>query len=391
MTDAAVSQPQSQSPRDFMDAPRSVPSGDTGPVLIISDALPDRNGVGAYYRDLLDQLRQHECDATLVCPNPEKRAILKFPLPGDSTQRVWIPSPWRFRRIMKRVRPRTVIVATPGPFGLLGAWWAKRRGATLIVGFHTHFSGVTDLYNNRFLRAFSRFYFNIADKILFRYADLVLANSGGMVDLARSLGAKRVDVMGTLLPIDALSEPRSPIRPQLERVVFAGRLAVEKRVQLVADAAAELPDIRFVIAGDGPLKSEIASRAEALPNLEYTGWIARRELLEQMDLADVLVLPSYVESFGTVALEAMARQRLALVSNTCGIVDWPALADSLYQIDEGQSVTDALREIAALPSEARIKKARAAREAALRLNHSSLLHWLNVLKAEQTSVASVSA
>ncbi len=389
MTEAALS--RSRSPRDFMDAPRSAPTGDIGPVLIVSDALPDRNGVGAYYRDLLDQLRQHDCDATLVCPNPEKRAILQFPLPGDSTQRVWIPSPWRFRRIMKRVRPRTVIAATPGPFGLLGAWWAKRRGATVIVGFHTHFSGVTDLYNNRFLRAFSRFYFNIADKILFRYADLVLANSDAMVELARSLGAKRVDVMGTLLPVDALGEPRSPIRPQLERVLFAGRLAVEKRVQLIADAAAELPEIRFVVAGDGPLKSAIAERAKALSNLEYIGWIARRELLEQMDLADVLVLPSYVESFGTVALEAMARQRLALVSNSCGIVDWPVLADSLYQIAEGQSVADALREIAALPAEARIEKAKAARDAALRLNHSSLLHWLNVLKTEQAGIASVSA
>ncbi len=389
MTEAALS--RSRSPRDFMDAPRSAPTGDIGPVLIVSDALPDRNGVGAYYRDLLDQLRQHDCDATLVCPNPEKRAILQFPLPGDSTQRVWIPSPWRFRRIMKKVRPRTVIAATPGPFGLLGAWWAKRRGATVIVGFHTHFSGVTDLYNNRFLRAFSRFYFNIADKILFRYADLVLANSDAMVELARSLGAKRVDVMGTLLPVDALGEPRSPIRPQLERVLFAGRLAVEKRVQLIADAAAELPEIRFVVAGDGPLKSAIAERAKALSNLEYIGWIARRELLEQMDLADVLVLPSYVESFGTVALEAMARQRLALVSNSCGIVDWPVLADSLYQIAEGQSVADALREIAALPAEARIGKAKAARDAALRLNHSSLLHWLNVLKTEQAGIASVSA
>ena len=389
MTQAALS--RSRSPRDFMDAPRSLPTGDIGPVLIVSDALPDRNGVGAYYRDLLDQLRQHDCDATLVCPNPEKRAILQFPLPGDSTQRVWIPSPWRFRRIMKRVHPRTVIAATPGPFGLLGAWWAKRRGATVIVGFHTHFSGVTDLYNSRFLRAFSRFYFNIADKILFRYADLVLANSDAMVELARSLGAKRVDVMGTLLPVDALGEPRSPIRPRLERVLFAGRLAVEKRVQLVADAAAELPEIRFVVAGDGPLKSAIAERAKALSNLEYIGWIARRELLEQMDLADVLVLPSYVESFGTVALEAMARQRLALVSNSCGIVDWPVLADSLYQIAEGQSVADALREIAALPAEARIEKAKAARDAALRLNHSSLLHWLNVLKTEQAGIASVSA
>jgi len=382
---------KSRALREFMDAPRSVPKGRIGPVLIVSDALPDRNGVGAYYRDLLDQLHEHNCEASLISPNPERKALLKFPLPGDSTQRVWIPSPWRFRRVMKEINPTTVIIATPGPYGMLGAWWAKRRGAAVIVGFHTHFSGVTDLYGNPFLRACSRFYFNIADKVLFRYGDLVLANSDGMVDLARKLGAKRVDVMGTLLPMDALNTPVTPIRKRVERVVFAGRLAVEKRVQLIADAARELNDIRFVIAGDGPLKPAIEEQARELDNLDYVGWVAREDLLREMDKADILVLPSYVESFGTVALEAMARERIALVSSTCGIVDWPALADSLCQIGEEQTVADALREIAALPAETRIALAKSARIAAQRLNYSSLLHWLNVIEEEQATAAAATA
>jgi len=381
----AVATDQVQSLDAYMDAPDPASDLHVGPVVIVSDSLPERNGVGAYYWDLLGLLEDAGCKATILCPSEQRPTLLRFPLPGDSTQRIWIPSLFRFRRVMKQCRPQTIIVATPGPYGLVGAWWARRLGAKLIVGFHTHFSSVTDVYSNRFLRAFSRFYFSIADKILFRYGDLVLANSEAMVDLARSLGARNVGVMGTLLPGDSLRDPDPPVSGKLDRVVFAGRLAPEKRVQTVIDAARRLPDIRFTIAGDGPLRKDVEQQAAGVPNLEYLGWVSRERLLDEMDKADMLVLNSVVESFGTVALEAMARERLALVSPTCGIVEWPDLVDNLYQINDGESLADAIARVAALSPESRAAAARSARKAALRLNRGSLLHWLDVIRCAEGS------
>ena len=364
--------------KDFMESPLAVPDGEIGPVIIISDALPERNGVGAYYKDLLDQLNDQGYQATFLSPNPEKWQLLKFPLPGDSTQTVYLPSLHRFYKAMKSVKPRAIVVGTPGPFGLLGTFWARHLKVRLIVGFHTHFSSVTDLYSNPFLRTFSRFYFNIADNLQFRYGDQILANSDQMLELANSLGAKNVEIMGTLLPPAALGDA-TPLRANIEHVLFAGRLAPEKRVQLVVDAARELPEVTFTIAGDGPLKSDIERQAEEIPNLRLLGWVDRQRLLAAMDDADLLVLPSTVESFGTVALEAMSRGRLALVSKNCGIVDWPDLVDNIFQINEGESIADAIRRIASLAPEVRQTTAQNGRAAALRLNRSSLVHWLNML------------
>ena len=368
--------------KEFMDSTLSMPDGDIGPVIIISDALPERNGVGAYYKDLLDQLRNLGYEATMLAPNPDKWQLLKFPLPGDATQTVYLPSLFRFRRAMREIRPKAIVVGTPGPFGLLGTFWAKRLDARLIVGFHTHFSSVTDLYSNRWLRGFSRFYFNIADNLQFRYGDQILANSDQMVDLAKSLGAKNVEVMGTLLTPRAL-EPATPLRERVEHILFAGRLAPEKRVQLVVDAARTLPDIQFTIAGEGPLKNDIQEQSASIPNLSVLGWIPRQQLLDVMDTADILVLPSTVESFGTVALEAMARQRIALVSRRCGIVDWPNLVEHIWQIDDGESLSDAIRRIAALEPQERQATAARARDAALGLNHNSIVHWVNMLKVTE--------
>ena len=364
-----------------MSASLAAPNSDIGPVVIVSDALPERNGVGAYYKDLLDQLHGLGYTTTFLCPNPEKWQLLKFPLPGDPTQTVYLPSPIRFHRAMRSIRPGAIVVGTPGPFGLLGTFWAKRLDARLIVGFHTHFSSVTNLYSNRWLRGFSRLYFNIADSVLFRYGDQILANSDQMVKLASSLGATNVEVMGTLLPPAALVAS-TPLKPQFSRVLFAGRLAPEKRVNLIVDTARELPDIQFTIAGDGPLKSEIEREAASLDNLMSMGWISRQQLLDAMDATDLLVLPSTVESFGTVALEAMSRERLTLVSQNCGIIDWPELADSLFMIGESETLAQAIRRIAALSGSERQRIARTARSAALKLNESSILHWLNTLSAD---------
>lgn len=380
----ALAAKQAESIDEFMRSSTG-PSGRVervGRVVIVSDSIPERNGVGAYYQDLVDQLAA-QCDQVgFLCPDSEAR-VLKFPLPGDPTQKIWIPSPTEFRRVMRMKRPECIIAATPGPYGLLGCWWARRLGIPFVVGFHTHYSGVTDQYQNRFLRAFSRFYFNCADWVMFRYADLVLANSEAMVELAIKLGARRAEVMGTLLPVLSLNKPVTAIQDTIGHVIFAGRLAPEKRVDTIVEAAEALPHIQFTVAGDGPLRAEIDKAAERLANLKCLGWVSRQQLLDAMDEADLLVLPSAVESFGTVALEAMSRARLVLVTPTCGIVEWPDLARKLFQVDVDQTVAEAIREVEGLTPGERKTVAAEAAIAARHLNTQSVQHWLSLLEANE--------
>lgn len=375
--------PQSTSINDFMRVTSS--SSDErqiGNFVIVSDSLSERNGVGAYYQDLVDHLKDYGQHIGFLCPDDSKRS-LKLPLPGDPTQKIWIPSYRRFSRMMRELNPECIIAATPGPYGLLGCWFARRRNIPFLVGFHTHYSGVTDQYENIFLRSFSRFYFNCADWAMFRYADLVLGNSEAMVELAKTLGAKRAEVMGTLLPVASIKKPISAPSGNLKHVIFAGRLAPEKRVDTVIEAAEAMPQIQFTLAGDGPLRAEVEAAASRLENLQLLGWISREELLSAMDAADLLVLPSVVESFGTVALEAMARARLVLVTPTCGIVEWPDLNTCLFQIRDNETLGDALHRIADLAPERRRSIASNAAVAARRLNDKSVRHWLGLLEAKE--------
>lgn len=352
-------------------------------VTVLSDAAPERNGVGAYYHDLVEHLGDAGHDAEILCPGAtgggQWDGRVHFPLPGDTTQRLALPPVRRIRRHLDERRPHTVVVATPGPYGFLGLHEARRRGARLVIGFHTSFEQLMGLYWNRVLSTLAREYFRGCNRLLFRYGDVVLANSRHMAADAERIGARDVVLMGTPLPAEFLHTPPAPVGQALGRVLFAGRLAAEKNIQSVVAAAEALPHISFRIAGDGPLHRSVAADARRLPNLEYLGWLERESLMAAMDDADLLVLPSHVEAFGTIALEAMVRGRNVLVSSRCGIVGWPELERGLYRIRDGEEVAGALARIADLDPGLRAEKARIARRAASALNDETVARWEELL------------
>ncbi len=354
-------------------------------VAVISDAETERNGVGAYYHDLIQQLRDRVAVIDTFSPSTHnKHRGLTLPLPGDSTQRIWFPPLLKIRREILALRPHVIIVPTPGPYGLLGWYLATRLGARLIVGFHTSYEKLTGLYWNRILGRITQSYFDMLNRMLFRDGEVVLANSQSMMAAARAAGARNVALMGTPLPRPFLTDPPGFPASPVRRIFYAGRLAAEKNLKLILEAAAELPDYEFCVAGDGPLRFEIERAAREMPNLDYIGWLDRDRMRAVVDSMDMLVLPSAIESFGTVALEAMARGRLVLVSAACGILDWPALNRGLFRINQGETLAQAIVRVAELDEAIRRKKSQLARQAAIELNEWSNRSWLATLSRETT-------
>ncbi len=353
-------------------------------VAIVSDAAPERNGVGAYYRDLAEHLEAAGARVALIAPRFRAGRWyggLALPLPGDPTQKFLFPSPRLVSRRLARNNPTAVIVPTPGPFGMLGMFLAKRRGARLIIGFHTHFERLTELNGHRGLFGFGeRMYLGACNRKLFREADLVLANSEEMVQVAQERGAGHVELMGTSIPRRFLDRPTLPIRHGISRVLFAGRLAPEKNLQAVVEAAESLPTARFLVAGDGPLRAWVQQQAQRLDNLEYIGWVRRPDILPLIDSVDALVLPSTVESFGTVALEAMTRARIVVVSSRCGILSWDLLNRGLFVMRQDEPLSATLHRIGRLDQSLLEKKVAVARDAAHRISDDNLHLWVDVLR-----------
>jgi glycogen(starch) synthase len=110
------------------------------------------------------------------------------------------------------------------------------------------------------------------------------------------------------------------------RVLFVGRLAPQKGVHTLVEAAGLLedPSVRVLLVGDGPERKALereAERIDAGDRLRFLGFFAHERLPAAMAHADVLVLPSLYEELGTVLLEAMWAGLPIVASRTGGILD----------------------------------------------------------------------
>lgn len=349
-------------------------------VAFFSDSLPERNGTGAYYHDLLTQLSPRVEAAGIFQPLDMPRPpLLSWPMPGDPSQRLVTPNLRRIARGYRQLRPDIVVSITPGPFGLLGLYHARRSKAAFISAFHTDFEQLARIYWRPLTRSFCNFYLNNANRFLCKRSAAVLVNNSHLQKDVEALGAPAVEIMGTPIQPLFLEKPLSPYPQNLQKICFAGRLAPEKNIDRIIDAAAQLPEIEFLIGGDGPLRQKLEAQAASLKNVTFHGWLSREKLIHLIDQSALLLLPSKIETFGSVALEAMARGRPALVSANAGIHDWPQLQEGLFSYDQQRPLIDALREILALPHDHLRQKAEAARTAAEALNHQTVQQWLDVL------------
>ena len=186
--------------------------------------------------------------------------------------------------------------------------------------------------------------------------------------------------MGTPLQSSFLKTPQTFPAKKVKRICFAGRLAAEKNVDQIIDAAANFPEIEFFIGGDGPERKSLEAAAAQSPNVTFMGWLNRTQLIELLDSSSCLLLPSKLETFGSVALEAMARGRPALVSANAGIHDWKQLKEGLIALDADKSLSQAIATCLEQPAEYWQATAQKARQAAEKLNRETLSQWTDVLE-----------
>jgi glycosyltransferase involved in cell wall biosynthesis len=119
--------------------------------------------------------------------------------------------------------------------------------------------------------------------------------------------------------------PRPIAVPFGRFVLGLGRVVAKKGFDLLLEAFARLapsrPDLGLVLGGDGPDRTRLAAQAARLgvtDRVYFAGALGRAEVAWAMAAADVFVLPSRVEPFGIVVLEALRAGRPVVVSSRGG-------------------------------------------------------------------------
>ena len=95
------------------------------------------------------------------------------------------------------------------------------------------------------------------------------------------------------------------------------------------------PNVRLLIAGEGELRATLESQIAEVgmqDHIQLLGLVPNQELQRYYAAADLFVLPSHLESWGTVMLEALACGTPVVASNTAGASEVRSLFEEDVQL-----------------------------------------------------------
>lgn len=234
---------------------------------------------------------------------------------------------WQLKRAATTFRPDVLHVQCFGPNGAYATALSVLSGVPLVVTLQ----GETIMDDNDIFQRSSAL--RLALRLAFRRAAAVTACSAfTLADAQRfglARGAGRVIYNGVALdespaPCAPASAQQSPARPPFARYVLAvGRVVQKKGFDLLVSAFGELDlpeEVGLVIGGQGSALASLRQRAREMglgDRVWFPGRLDRAQIAGLMRDAEVFVMPSRVEPFGIVVLEAWRASR-PVVATTRG-------------------------------------------------------------------------
>jgi phosphatidylinositol alpha 1,6-mannosyltransferase len=307
-------------------------------IAIITESFPpDVNGVAHCVVRVAENLVRKGHHPLIIAPDsgrgPELDAGFPFPvervpsvpLPGYPSFRLGLPSP-ATRKAIVRHGTEIVHLASPVALGAWGTRVARAEHLPTVAVFQTDLPSYARAYHlGRVAEAFTWHWL----RDVHNFAGRTLAPSTMTAADLEDHGIERVQLWGRGVDTERFQPSRrdevlrAALAPNGEVIVgYVGRLAIEKRVDLLA-AVAALPGVKLAVTGGGPMEEELRA---ALPAAAFLGMRSGMDLPRIYASLDVFVHTGPFETFGQTIQEAAA-SGLPVVA--------PAAGGPLDLVDDG--------------------------------------------------------
>lgn len=255
--------------------------------------------------------RQSSKETPLNDSSIQQIQIPGCPIPGYDSLRFGLPLVGRLKRIIRDVKPDVLYIATEGPLG-----WAVHRASRelklpIASGYHTNFQQYLKHYKLPFLEWMAMGYM----RRFHNRSALTFVPSPDIKESLETRGFSGLELLGRGIDIELFNPNRRSsslrmswgVEGEEPVVLYVGRLAAEKNLQLLTKAFQTFkemrPNARFVVVGDGPEKAKMEKDC---PDALFTGSLVGEELAVHYASADIFFFTSLTETFGNVVTEALA-------------------------------------------------------------------------------------
>jgi glycosyltransferase involved in cell wall biosynthesis len=206
----------------------------------------------------------------------------------------------------------------------------KNRGITILDLAQVHTCFIEQLRNKydffREITGDERLFCKIRERKLieYEYADYILVLSTFAMQTLINHGVESSKIRLVNLGFDPLRfSPKCKylsISSKVLRIIFIGIITKRKGVHLIAQVANKLKhlSIEWVFIGS---RDDAFDCINGLHNSKYIPYLEHQDLVSELHSADLFVLPSYLDSWAMVVIEAMACGLPVIVTENTGAKD----------------------------------------------------------------------
>lgn len=222
------------------------------------------------------------------------------------------------------------------PFSVQMSWELKKKGVPYFVdvqGFpeeHQYSSLINFIFRQYKKFILHNYFLNsqrvivTSDHMLPEYQPAIIPN--GIF----------IDEFAKVTPIDLHSEFSIPANSKI--LVSVGRLHSQKGFQHVIPAVNSLKNVYYIIVGPEDGYEKQLSKMSG-PNVIFAGKKNKEEIIGILKAADIVIIPSLVEGFGIVGLEAMAAERPIIANPVGGLLQFLKNNETAMLVDVTQQET----------------------------------------------------
>jgi glycosyltransferase involved in cell wall biosynthesis len=292
--------------------------------------VKNQDGAAKSLYELTDSLLENHIEVGVWALKftPQKRkglslhTIPSVPLPLYRDYRISLPD-LRLKKQMLEFKPDVIHIAVPDLAGVYLMFFARSRGIPVLTSYHTDFPSYLKSYHLGFMYRPVWWFF----KWFYNQSGAVMAPTETMIDRLKSHRIPGVKLWSRGIHPEKFN---TSFRSQSLReewgardktvILYSGRFVwykdLETFIRVYERFKTQGPDnVVFVLAGDGPIRSELESR---MSDAHFPGYLHGEELSKVYAASDILFFPSTTEAFGNVVLEALSSGLPAVVSDVGG-------------------------------------------------------------------------